>query len=157
MLNHWIVIAGVTLLIEFGSFFIRLRDLSWAKRLDRPNWLFFEPAIPLIWIVVFASGAVSAGLVWEQNPGSLKTWMLMGFYLVLELITIAYIPATLRSRSLAIGTILGGLGVGLGVILFLLVGEISHNASLFLLPYLIWSPIGTYATRQMIDLNPEAV
>lgn len=157
MLNHWLVIAGVTLLIEFGSFFIRLRDLSWAKRLDRPNWLFFEPAIPLIWMVVFASGAVSAGLVWEQDPGSLKTWMLMGFYLVLELITIAYIPATLRSRSLAVGTILGGLGVGLGVILFLLVGAISQTASLLLLPYLLWSPIGTYATRQMIDLNPEAV
>jgi tryptophan-rich sensory protein len=23
-------------------------------------------------------------------------------------------------------------------------------------PYLIWTPIGTYTTRQMIDLNPTA-
>ncbi|NJN85448.1 MAG: TspO protein [Leptolyngbyaceae cyanobacterium SL_7_1] len=157
MPNHWTVIASVTLLIELGSFFIRLRDLSWAKRLDRPDWLFFEPAIPVIWMVVFASGAVSAGLVWQHDPGSLKIWMLMGVYLVLELITVAYIPAILRSRSLVVGTILGGTGVGLGLILFLLVGQISPNASLFLLPYLIWSPIGTYATRQMIDLNPKAV
>lgn len=81
----------------------------------------------------------------------------MGWYLLVEIVTVAYIPATLRLRSLAVGTVLGGLGFVLGVGLALLVWNISHQAALLLLPYILWSPIGTLTTRRMIDLNPEAV
>ncbi len=156
MIKPWIAISCITLLVALGSFLIRPRDFSWTKRLDRPNWLFFEPAIPLIWTVILACGAWSAVLVWQQDPGSPKTWLLMGFYLLVEIVTVAYIPATLRLRSLGVGTILGGLGVVLGVLLLLIVGQISSRAALLLLPYVIWSPIGTYTTRRMIDLNPDA-
>lgn len=81
----------------------------------------------------------------------------MGLYLLVEIVTVAYIPATLRSHSLGLGTILGALSVILGVVLFLLVLPISHHAALLLLPFIVWSPIGTYTTRRMIDLNPEAM
>lgn len=73
------------------------------------------------------------------------------------MVTVAYIPATVRLRSLAVGTVLGGLGVILAVLLTLNVLPISGQAALLLLPYLIWAPIGTYTTRQMIDLNPKAI
>ena len=157
MLNSWLIIGGITTLVAFGSFFFRPRDIPWAAKLDRPKWLFFEPAIPLIWTVAFFCGAWSAGLVWQQEPGSLKTWIFMGLYLLVEVVTVAYIPATLRSRSIAIGTFLGGVGVVLGAVLALMVGQQSLEAALLLLPYLLWSPVGTYTTRRMIDLNPEAV
>lgn len=156
MSTPWLVIGGITLLIALGSFLIRPRDIPWVKRLDRPQWLFFEPAIPLIWTIIFACGAWSAVLVWEKEPGSLKTWLLMGIYLLLEIVTVAYIPATVRLRSLTIGTVLGGLGVILGVLLDYTIVPISGKAALLLIPYLIWSPIGTYTTRKMIDLNPNA-
>lgn len=156
MIKSWMVIAGITLLVAFGGFLIRPRDISWVKRLDRPNWLFFEPAIPLIWNVIFACGAWSAIIIWEKDPGSPKTWLLMGLYLLLEIVTVAYIPATLRLRSLTVGTVLGGTGVILGVLLTFAVWPISNLAAFLLLPYLIWSPIGTYTTREMIDLNPNA-
>lgn len=156
MLKDWMTIGVITLLVAFGSFLIRPRDLPWVTRLDRPKWLFFEPAIPLIWTVVFIAGAWSATLVWEQQPGSLKTWLLMVLYLTVEIITVAYIPATVRSHNLAVGTVLGALGVIFGMILTLLVFPISSQAALLLLPYLVWSPIGTYTTKQMIDLNPYA-
>jgi translocator protein len=156
VLKPWIIIGGITFLVAFGSFLIRPRDIPWAKRLDRPSWLFFEPAIPFIWTVIFICGAWSAVLVWQNDPGSLKTWLLMGLYLLVEIVTVAYIPATLRLRNLEVGTVLGGLGAVLGVILALLVWQVSGQAALFLLPYLIWSPIGTYTTRRMMDLNPEA-
>jgi tryptophan-rich sensory protein len=136
---------------------IRPRDVSWSKHLERPKWLFFEPAIPFIWTTIFACGAWSAALVWEKDPGSLKTWLLMGFYLLVEIVTVAYIPATLRMRSLEVGKVLGWLGVILGVLLTLVVFPISREASFLLLPYVIWSPIGSYTTRQMMDLNPDAV
>jgi len=155
-LESWMVIGGVTLLVALGSSLIRPKDIPWVKRLDRPHWLFFEPAIPFIWTAIFICGAWSAILTWEQEPGSLKTWLLMGLYLVLEVITVAYIPATVRLRSLTVGTILGGLGVILGIFLTLTVLPISGQAALLLVPYLIWTPIGTYTTRQMIDLNPTA-
>lgn len=157
MIESWMVIGGVTILVALGSSLFRPRDIPWEKHLERPRWLFFEPAIPLIWTVIFICGAISAILVWEKDPGNLKTWALMVGYLFVEIVTVAYILATLRSRSLTVGTVLGGLGVISGVLLTIAVLPISGKAALLLLPFLVWSPIGTYTTRKMIDLNPDAV
>lgn len=154
-----VIIASITFLVALGSFLIRPReDLRWVKRLNLPHWLAaIEPAIPVIWMIVFTTGAGSALLVWQQQPGTLKTWLLMGCYLLLEIVTVSYIPLTLRLQSLAIGTILGGAGVGLGLLLAIVVAFTNGWAALLLLPYLLWSPIGTYATRELIDLNPESI
>lgn len=154
MLNPWIVIGSITFLVALGSFLIRPRDIPWAAKLDRPKWMFFEPAIPFIWTLIFICGAWSAVLVWQTEPGSLRTWLLMGLYLLVEVVTVAYIPATLRLRSLSVGTILGGLGLLLGILLAFLVWRISPSAAWLLVPYLLWSPIGTFTTGRMIDLNP---
>lgn len=153
------IIAIVTLLVSFGSFLIHPReDIRWVKRLNLPRWLaIVEPVIPVIWTVIFTSGAISALLVWQADPGGLKTWLLMGFYLLVEVVTVCYIPLTLRLRSLAIGTVIGGFGAVLGYVLAIAVFPISPLAALFLVPYLLWSPIGTYATRELIDFNPEAI
>jgi tryptophan-rich sensory protein len=80
----------------------------------------------------------------------------MGFYLLVELVTIAYNPMMLRLRSLKVGTIIGGVGAILGFILALIVLPISIWASLLLLPYVLWAPIGTYATWEIMKLNPES-
>ncbi|ACK68952.1 TspO and MBR like protein [Gloeothece citriformis PCC 7424] len=157
MLKPWMIIGAVTLLVALGGLFIRPKDIPWAKHLDRPNWLFFEPAIPFIWTVIYTCGAISALFVWQADPGSVKTWLLMGLYLLIEIVTTAYIPATLRSRSLGVGKVVGASGSVLGILLFFLVLPINQSAAFFLLPYLIWSPIGTYATEQMIELNPREV
>jgi tryptophan-rich sensory protein len=156
MIESWMVIGSVTLLVALGSSLFRPRDIGWVKNLDRPKWLFFEPAIPFIWTIIFICGAISATLVWEEDPGSVKTWLLMVTYLLVEIVTVAYIPATLRSRSLTVGTVLGGTGVILGVLLLLTVLPISRTAALLLLPYVVWTPIGTYTTRKMMDLNPTS-
>lgn len=151
------VIGGVTLLVALGSNLIKPRDIKWFKRLRRPRWLTFEWAIPIIWTVAFVCGAWSAYIIWEQAPGSSRTWWLMGFYLLVELVTVAFTPALLRLRSLKIGTIIGGTGAFLGILLTLVVWPISGWAALLLLPYIIWSPIGTFTTWQMMQLNPADV
>lgn len=155
-MESWMVIGSVTFLVALGSSLFRPRDIPWVKHLDRPRWLFFEPAIPFIWTVIFICGAISAVFVWEQDPGSLKTWSLMVGYLIVEIVTVAYIPATLRSRSLTVGKVLGAIGLISAVLLTLAILPISGMAALLLVPYLIWTPIGTYTTSQMIDLNPDA-
>ena len=150
------VIGGVNLLVALGSFLIRPRDTQWVKDLRLPKWLFFEPVIPVIWTVIFVCGAASAVIIWEKDPRTLRTWLLMGFYLLLEVVTVAYIPATVRLRSLKVGTVLGGVGAILGVLLTLAVWPIAGWAAVLLLPYVLWSPIGTYTTWEMIHLNPDA-
>lgn len=157
MIKSWMVIGGVTLLVALAANFITPSDRRWFKRLRRPNWLFFEAAIPLIWIVIFICGAWSAYNVWEKEPGSGRTWFLMGFYLLLEIVTIAYTPVMFRLRSLKVGTIIGGTGAIIGILLTLAVLPISGWAALLLLPYVIWSPIGTYTTWEMMRLNPSDV
>ncbi|QIR39440.1 TspO/MBR family protein [Tolypothrix sp. PCC 7910] len=155
MIESWLVIGAVTFLIALGSFFITPRDVKWFALLSRPRWLVFEPLIPFIWTTIFICGAASANIVWQKNPGSLITWILMGLYLLLEIITVAYIPLMLRFRSLNTGESLGLSGLILSVILAIFVLPISWVAALLLVPYLVWSPIGTYTTDELKHLNPE--
>jgi tryptophan-rich sensory protein len=153
MIKSWMVIGVVTLLVALGANFITPSDRQWFKRLRRPRWLTFEAAIPVIWTLVFICGAWSAYIVWE-NTGS---WLLMGFYLLVEILIVAYTPVMFRTRSLKIGTIIGGTGAIAGLLLALTVFSVSPWAAALLLPYLIWSPIGTYTTWEMTKLNPKDV
>ncbi|MBD1840300.1 TspO/MBR family protein [Coleofasciculus sp. FACHB-64] len=150
VIKSWMVIGGVTLLVAMGSNIITPNDVKWFKRLQRPRWLTFEPLIPLIWTVVFICGAWSAYIVWERT----KNWGLMAFYLLVEIAIVAYNPMMLRLRSLKVGTIIGAIGSVLGLILAVTVLPISGWASLLLVPYVLWSPIGTFTTWKMMQLNP---
>ncbi|MBD3880528.1 TspO/MBR family protein [Phormidium tenue FACHB-886] len=156
MIRPWMIIGGVTfvLAMAIGSI-VTPKGVQWFRRLRRPAWLTFEKAIPVIWTIVFTCGAWSATLVWQQDPGSSRTWLLMAFYLLLELVTLSYNPAMLLTRHLRVGTAIGGTGAVLGLVLAILVSQVSGTAALLLLPYLIWAPIGTYTTWEMARLNPQ--
>ncbi|WP_071191706.1 TspO/MBR family protein [Trichormus sp. NMC-1] len=155
MIKSWMVIGGVAFLVALGANLITPSDRQWFRHLQRPRWLTFEAAIPLIWTVIFICGAWSAYIVWEHNPGTGTTWLMMGLYLLLEIFTIAYTPVMFRLRSLKVGTILGGTGFIICLLVTIAVLPISIWAALLLLPYLLWSPIGTYTTWKMIHLNPQ--
>lgn len=154
-IKPWMVIGGVTLAIAAAANIIRGKDVQWFRRLRRPKWLTFEKAIPVIWTVVFVGGAWSAYIIWNQAPGTSGTWMLMGLYLAVEIVTVAYTPVMFWTRSLKVGTYIGGTGLLLAAILAVLVGQRSGWAVLLLVPYLLWSPIGTYTTWKMAQLNPQ--
>ena len=155
MIKSWMVIGGVAFVVALAANVITPGDRRWFKSLQRPRWLTFEAAIPLIWTVIFICGAWSAYIVWEKNPGTNETWLRMGLYLLLEIATIAYTPVMFRLRSLKVGTIIGGIGFIISVILTLSVVPVSGVAVLLLVPYLLWSPIGTYTTKVMTNLNPQ--
>ncbi len=155
MIKSWMVIGGVALLIAFGgNQFLQSDDIRWFNRLRRPSWLGFERLIPVIWTVVFIGVAWSAIIVWEEEPGTLETGLLMGLYALLEVVTIAYTPVMCKLKSLRAGTIVGGTGVLLSLMLALSVLPVSNWAAILLLPYIVWSPIGTYVTWKMAHLNP---
>ncbi|MEM7553075.1 MAG: tryptophan-rich sensory protein [Cyanobacteria bacterium P01_A01_bin.84] len=157
MIKSWMVIAAVIFIVAMGSNIIRPKDIKWFKRLRRPEWLTFEKLIPVIWTLVFICGGWSAYIVWEQNPGISQTWFLMAFYLLLEIVIIAFTPVTFWSHNLKLGAIIGGIGFILGIILTLIILSINFWAAMLLLPYLIWSPIGTYTTWKMHQINTEDV
>lgn len=155
MIPSWLAIGVVTIIIPpVLNRFLSSRDLRWFKRLRRPDWLTFEEAIPIIWTVIFICGAWSAYNVWEANPGTLNTWLLMGFYAVVELAISLYTLVMCKTRSLKVGTIIGGTGFFLGAILAVIVISVSNTAFWLLVPYLLWSPVGTFVTWQMMQLNP---
>ncbi|MEA5579325.1 TspO/MBR family protein [Anabaena sp. UHCC 0451] len=155
MIKSWMVIGGVAFLVALASNWITPSDRQWFRRLQRPRWLIFEPAIPLIWTVIFICGAWSAYMIWEQNPRTSITWLMMGLYLLLEIFTIAYTPVMFRLRSLTVGTIIGATGFMICLLVTFAVLSVSVWAALLLVPYLLWSPIGTYTTWNMIHLNPQ--
>ena len=158
MIPDWLGIGIVTIAIPFiCNRFISSRDFRWFKRLRRPEWLTFEWAIPIIWTVVFICGAWSAYNIWQTNPGTTSTWLIMGFYVLVETSISLYTVVMCKTRSLKIGTIIGGTGFFLGAILAVVVQPISNIAFLLLLPYLLWSPVGTFVTWQMMQLNPADV
>jgi translocator protein len=155
MIPAWLGIGIITLAIPFTcNRLISSRDYRWFNRLRRPDWLTFEWAIPLIWTMVFICGAWSAYNVWQANPGTSSTWWLMGFYVVVETAISLYTIVMCKTRSLKIGTIIGGTGFFLGAILAVMIQPIDHNAFWLLVPYLLWSPVGTFVTWQMMRLNP---
>ncbi|CAD5959459.1 TspO and MBR like proteins [Planktothrix agardhii] len=158
MIKSWMVIGGVAFLVALANnILLTSDDIRWFNRLTRPSWLTFEKAIPLIWIIVFIAGAWSAILVWEAEPGISQTWVLMGFYLLVELVILSYTPVMCKAKSLRVGTILGGTGFILGLMLMVSVWPVSPTAAYLLLPFVLWSPIGTYTTWAMIPLNPADV
>lgn len=155
MIKSWMVIGGVAFLVALANNIVLTPDdIRWFNRLTRPGWLTFEKAIPLIWIIVFIAGAWSAILVWETEPGLSQTWVLMGFYLLLEIVILSYTPVMCKAQSLRVGTILGGTGFILGLMLMVSVWPVSQTAAYLLLPFVLWSPIGTYTTWAMLPLNP---
>jgi translocator protein len=157
MIKSWMVIGGVALLLAvLGGSILPPKGVQWFNRLRRPQWLTFEKLIPVIWTFVLTCGVWSAVQVWEQDPGSAKTWTLMAGYILLEIAILAYSPALMVGRSLKLGTIVGAVGFAIGLILALAVFNVTPVATWFLLPFLIWSPIGTYTTWAMLKLNPTA-
>ncbi len=76
-------------------------------------------------------------------------WMLMAFYLVLEVAIIAYAPITLRSRNLTLGVGVGLLGFILGIFLTLSVWQISVWSALLLIPYLLLCYLGDQSSKSI--------
>ena len=149
MLKSWMVVGIVTFAIAMLSNIIRPKDVKWFRRLERPSWLTFEKLIPVIWTVVFICGAWSAYIVWEQT----QSWSQMSAYIVLELVTIAFTPALFWTHSLKLASFIGGTGFVICLLLTFSVLQISGWAAVLLIPYFLWSPIGTFTTWQMDKLN----
>jgi translocator protein len=155
MIKSWMIIGIIAFLVGFAGNWMTPNQSQWFRQLQRPRWLTFESAIPLIWTVIFICGAWSAYIIWEHSPNSDTTRLMMVLYLLLEVFTIAYTPVMLHFRSLIVGTIIGGTGLLICLLITLAVLPVSTWSALLLLPYLLWSPIGTYTTWEMSRLNPE--
>ena len=124
-------------------------QFAWFMRLRRPAWLGFERWIPLIWISIYACFYGSALLTWNASG----SWWLMAGYLLLLLLVQGYTWLICTSRRLASGTAIGFAGWVWGLALAVLVLNQSRPAAVLLLPYLLWSPVGTLVTWQMQHLN----
>lgn len=143
------IVAGAIALL---ANIIRPKDIKWFRRLQRPDWLTFEKLIPVIWTVVFICGGWSAYIMWERT----QSWGWMAAYILLELVTVAFTPVLFWSHSLKLASVIGGTGFVIALLLALSATQVSGWAAALLIPYLLWSPIGTLTTWQMDKLNPRS-
>ena len=143
-----LLILVVMLAVAFGLNPAR-EDFAWFLRLRRPSWVVFEAAIPLIWIAIYVCFYASALLCWFAS----RSWTLMGAYLVLLVMVQSYTLVICRRRSLRPGTAIGFAGWVWGLALTVAVSPYGLAIWLLLLPYLLWSPVGTFVTWQMQRLN----
>jgi tryptophan-rich sensory protein len=147
--------AWLTILLVMGLTIAVLtpsrQQFAWFLRLRRPRWLTFERWIPLIWSVIYLCFYASALLRWQV--GGTSAALTMAAYLVLLVLVQSYTLLICRTRRLVWGTAaaLAGWFWGLGLALALLAA--SRPASLLLVPFLLWSPIGTFVTWRMQKLN----
>lgn len=117
--------------------------------LNRPAWLDFERFIPLIWIFIYGCFYFSALAAWYRS------WnlSLMLLYLILLLLVQSYILVICKQKSIKNGTLIAFAGWLWGVILFTQIIQISIISAVLLIPFLLWSPIGTFVTWQMQKIN----
>ena len=125
------------------------QDFAWFIRLRRPRWLVFEGLIPVIWLLIYACFSLSTWLTWQASWSGL--WM--AAFLVQLVLVQGYMLVICRSRSLGKGTVIGFAGWVWGIALTVAVASESMLAAGLLLPYLLWSPVGTWVTWQMRQLN----
>ncbi|MEA5476951.1 tryptophan-rich sensory protein [Pseudanabaena galeata UHCC 0370] len=157
MIITWLAIAVASFVGGFALNKLYPADYKWFMRLRRPRWLTFEGAIPFIWISIFICGITSAAFLWEAQPATANTWLLMAGYGILEIAILAYTPVMTRFRNVRLGAIVGAIGFILGLVLTTQVWQISSLAGWLLVPYLLWSPVGTYVTWVMARLNPPEI
>lgn len=157
MIISWLVSFIVCLLIGFIINRIFPSDNRWFMSLRRPRWLTFEKWIPLIWISIFICAITSASLLWQSRSISTNIFSYLIGYGLLEMIVLAYTPVLTRFRNIRLGATVGAIGFLWGLVLTIQVWQLSKLSGLFLLPYLIWSPIGTYVTWVMARLNPPEI
>ena len=147
-MSPWLVILVamvlVTLLLNPSK-----EEFGWFLHLRRPRWLTFERWIPVIWVAIYLCFYASALLAWRANG----SWVLMGAYLLLLLLVQSYTLVICRSRRLANGTAVGFFGWVWGMALAVGVTPLAPPAALLLVPYLLWSPVGTFVTWRMQRLN----
>ncbi len=154
MVLTWLAIAAVTFLIGFALNQLFPSDYKWFMRLRRPRWLTFEKLIPVIWISIFICGITSATYLWQSSAPANQIWLMMVRYAIVEVAVLLYTPVMTRLRNVRVGALVGAIGFVLGLILTLQAWQISPISGWLLMPYLLWSPVGTYVTWVMARLNP---
>ena len=139
-----LVMAAVVAMLNPGR-----EDWAWFLRLRRPAWLTFERWIPLIWSAIYACFYASALLTWNGGGGPGR----MAGYLGLLVLVQSYTWLIGRTRRVASGTVAGFAGWVWGIALALVTAPVSAAAALLLVPFLLWSPVGTFVTWRMQGLN----
>lgn len=144
----WLVIL---LAMVFVSLSINptAKDFLWYRGLRRPAWFSLQSWTPLLWLVIDACLYVAALLAWRASG----SWPLVLAFLVQLALIEGYSWFLCSTRRLGGGSLVCLGGWGFGVVLTLVVLNVSAQAALLMLPYLLWCPWEALALWQMQRLN----
>ncbi len=139
-----IALLVVTLVINPSE-----RDFSWYRTLKRPDWISMQPWIPAAWFVINVSFYFSALSFWRKSGD----WRWMGAYAALMVLLRLDHLVICRLRRLSAGLPFWLLSWLAALVLALIVLPASPLAAGLLLPVLVWTPVETLITLQMVGLN----
>jgi tryptophan-rich sensory protein len=143
-LSILLVMVGVTLAINPPR-----EGYDWYQALRRPEWLRFHVWIPLLWFGIYLTLYLSALTSWGE-AGSLP--ILVGYGLVLVLLEV-YPWLMCRSRRLGLGVGACLLAWSVTLALALAIRGVAPQASLLLLPLLLWAPLQARIDWSLLRLN----
>ena len=148
-------IAGAALwgiLVAGGGAF--LTDLTpWYRNLNKPSWQppdwLFGPA----WSVILTLASISAYLAWRDAPDRASRIMVVGLFAANAVFNLLWSPLffKLRRPDWALYEVPF---LWLSVLVpIILLAPINRNASLLLVPYLLWVSFASYLNLTIVRLN----
>jgi tryptophan-rich sensory protein len=138
--------VGVTLAINPSR-----EGYDWYQALRRPEWLRFHVWIPMIWFGIYLTLYLSALSAW----GEARSLPVLGaFALVLVLLEV-YPWLMCRSRRLGLGVVVCLLAWSVALALALAIRAVAPQASLLLLPLLLWTPLQARIDWSLLRLNGQ--
>jgi len=126
----------------------------WYQQLAKPSWRPPDWAFGPVWMVLYATMAVAAWLVYEK-AGFAGAGTALGIYLVHLLVNAGWSAVFfgLRSPGWGLIEVIGLWTSVLATIVAFL--PIHMTAGLLLLPYLAWVSVATMLNYRIWQLNPQ--
>jgi tryptophan-rich sensory protein len=144
----WLLIL-ITLLVVTLVINPSEHDFAWYRTLRRPGWMGIDPWVPAAWFVISVTFYFSTFAFWQANGD----WRWVATYTALLVLWRSQQWLVCRLRNLAAGLPLWLLSWTLTLILALIVHPASPLAAGLLVPVLVWTPVESIVTLQMIGLN----
>ena len=151
-LSAVIIVLGVIAVAAIGGHF-SVMNREWYEALRKPvwqppNWLFGP-----VWTLIFILTAISLILIWNTEPRSGLTCVIMAAAVLNGVLNIAW-SALFFGNKLIFPAIYDALLLCLTVIFIMVAAwPVSRLASLLLIPYALWTAFATYLTSTIYRLN----
>jgi tryptophan-rich sensory protein len=126
---------------------------DWYARLRKPRWQPSGAVIGSIWTGLYASIAVSGGILWLRRRKARGAVPVL--FIAQWVLNAAWTPLFTRARRLDLATLDCAALAMTNAALVGAAWPVSRRAALLLMPYTAWSAFATFLSWTIYRLNPQ--